>query len=87
MAGCCVTDDQTLADQARFLSTQAREPVPHYEHRQVGYNYRLSNILAALGRAQLARLDGMISRRREIRGAYAEALAGAPGSADLRRRR
>ena len=77
--GMLLTDDQALADQARFLSTQAREPVPHYEHRQVGYNYRLSNILAALGRAQLARLDEMISRRREIRGAYAEALAGAPG--------
>ena len=77
--GMLVTDDQALAAQARFLSTQARESVPHYEHRQVGYNYRLSNILAALGRAQLARLDEMISRRRAIRGAYVEALVGAPG--------
>ena len=77
--GMLVTDDQALARHARFLSTQAREPVPYYEHRQVGYNYRLSNILAALGRAQLARLDGMIARRREIRRAYAEALADAPG--------
>jgi dTDP-4-amino-4,6-dideoxygalactose transaminase len=77
--GMLVTDDRALADHARFLSTQAREPVPHYEHRHVGYNYRLSNILAALGRAQLARLDEMIARRREIRSAYAEAVADAPG--------
>jgi dTDP-4-amino-4,6-dideoxygalactose transaminase len=77
--GMLVTDDRELADQARFLSTQAREPVPYYEHRQVGYNYRLSNILAALGRAQLARLDEMIARRREIRAAYTEALRSAPG--------
>lgn len=77
--GMLVTDDRELADHARFLSTQAREPVPHYEHRHVGYNYRLSNLLAALGRAQLARLDQMIARRRDIRSAYADAVAGAPG--------
>ena len=74
-----VTDDQTLADHARFLSTQAREPVAHYEHRHIGYNYRMSNILAALGRAQLERLDTMIGRRREIRARYREVLAGVPG--------
>lgn len=77
--GMLVTDDETLADRARFLSTQAREPVAHYEHRQVGYNYRLSNVLAALGRAQLARLDDMITRRREIRAAYAAAVADVEG--------
>lgn len=77
--GMLVTDDATLADRARFLSTQAREPVAHYEHRQVGYNYRLSNVLAALGRAQLARLDDMITRRREIRAAYAAAVADVEG--------
>ena len=77
--GMLLTDDPDLADHARFLSTQAREPVAHYEHRHIGYNYRLSNVLAALGRAQLARLDGMIARRREIRAAYAEAVAGVPG--------
>lgn len=77
--GMLLTDDRALADHARFLSTQAREPVAHYEHRHIGYNYRLSNVLAALGRAQLARLDGMIARRREIRAAYAEAVAGVPG--------
>ena len=73
--GMLLTDDESLASHARFLSTQAREPVPHYEHRHIGYNYRLSNVLAALGRAQLSRLDGMIARRREIRSAYTEAIA------------
>jgi dTDP-4-amino-4,6-dideoxygalactose transaminase len=48
----------------RYLATQARQPVVHYEHTEIGYNYRLSNLLAALGRAQLARLDEMVERRR-----------------------
>lgn len=77
--GMLLTDDRDLADHARFLSTQAREPVAHYEHRHVGYNYRLSNVLAALGRAQLQRLDAMIARRREIRAAYVELVADVPG--------
>ena len=77
--GMIVTDDQELADHARFLSTQAREPVAHYEHQHVGYNYRLSNILAAIGRAQLERLPTMIERRRQIRRAYADAFAGFAG--------
>lgn len=77
--GMLVSDDEELATHARFLSTQAREPVAHYEHRFVGYNYRMSNILAALGRAQLGRLDDMIGRRREIREEYAEAIEGVPG--------
>ncbi len=77
--GMLVTDDAPLADHARFLSTQAREPVAHYEHRHVGYNYRLSNVLAALGRAQLERLDAMIARRREIRESYSSAVADVPG--------
>ena len=51
--GMLLTDDEDLAAHVRKLSTQAREPVPHYEHAEVGYNYRLSNLLAALGRAQL----------------------------------
>ena len=68
--GVLVTDDEVLASHVRKLSTQAREPVPYYEHTEIGYNYRLSNILAALGRAQLARLDGILKRRREIRETY-----------------
>lgn len=73
--GMLLSQDGDLAAQARFLSTQAREPVAHYEHEHVGYNYRLSNILAALGRAQLDRLDEMIDRRREIRQVYRILLA------------
>lgn len=77
--GMLVTNDPDLAEHARFLSTQAREPVVQYEHREVGFNYRMSNILAALGRAQLTRLDEMIVRRREIRDVYVAAVAEVPG--------
>ncbi|GGM85944.1 DegT/DnrJ/EryC1/StrS family aminotransferase [Dactylosporangium sucinum] len=77
--GMVVTDDEWLARRCRHLATQAREPVPHYEHADVGYNYRLSNLLAALGRAQLSRLDEMIKRRRQLRERYAERFAGLPG--------
>ncbi|WP_238695227.1 aminotransferase class I/II-fold pyridoxal phosphate-dependent enzyme [Ornithinimicrobium flavum] len=68
--GMMLTNDEALAVHVRKLSTQAREPVVHYEHNEVGYNYRLSNILAALGRAQLTRLDEMIARRRSWRERY-----------------
>lgn len=78
--GMLLTADQALADHVRKLSTQAREPVAHYEHLEVGYNYRLSNLLAALGRAQLTRLDDMIKRRREWRDRYRALFAGADGA-------
>lgn len=74
--GMFVTADAGLADRVRYLSTQARQPVRHYEHTDIGYNYRLSNLLAALGRAQLQRLDEMMKRRRAIRERYREAVAG-----------
>jgi dTDP-4-amino-4,6-dideoxygalactose transaminase len=61
------------------LATQAREPAPHYEHREVGYNYRLSNLLAALGRSQLADLGRRVARRRDHNQAYREAFAGLAG--------
>lgn len=77
--GMLLTDDGDLAAHVRKLSTQAREPVPHYEHTEIGYNYRLSNILAALGRAQLCRLDDMMKRRREWRERYRALFAGQPG--------
>jgi dTDP-4-amino-4,6-dideoxygalactose transaminase len=77
--GMLVTDDAALADHVRFLSTQAREPAPHYEHHEVGYNYRMSNVLAALGLAQLSRLDEMIARRRAHRERYAEIFSSAAG--------
>jgi pyridoxal phosphate-dependent aminotransferase EpsN len=77
--GAVVTDDEELAHRVRWLSTQAREPGPHYEHREIGYNYRLSNLLAALGRSQLADLDRRVEIRREHNLFYREALADLPG--------
>lgn len=68
--GMLLTRDEALARHVRHLSTQAREAADHYEHLEIGYNYRLSNILAALGRAQLTRLDEMVERRRAWRRAY-----------------
>ncbi|MEH1166188.1 DegT/DnrJ/EryC1/StrS family aminotransferase [Micromonospora sp. CPCC 205539] len=78
--GMLVSDDAALVARARHLATQAREPVPHYEHRDVGYNYRLSTLLAALGRAQLGRLDTMIARRRALRDRYDRLFAAVPGT-------
>lgn len=77
--GMLTTGDQRLASHVRHLSAQAREPVPHYEHHEIGYNYRLSNVLAAIGRAQLSRLDEMIARRSDLRRRYAEAIEDIPG--------
>ncbi|WP_431218691.1 DegT/DnrJ/EryC1/StrS family aminotransferase [Leifsonia xyli] len=77
--GMLLTADAELAARARYLATQARQPVAHYEHVDIGFNYRMSNLLAALGRAQLSRLDGMIARRRAIRDLYRELFAGVPG--------
>lgn len=76
--GMLLSDDADLIAHARKLSTQSREPVPWYEHTEIGYNYRLSNVLAALGRGQLERLDDMIARRRAIRARYADAFADLP---------
>ena len=77
--GALLTDDEEMAARTRYLATQARQPVVHYEHTDIGYNYRLSNILAALGRAQLNRLEEMIERRRVLRVRYRELFAAVPG--------
>jgi dTDP-4-amino-4,6-dideoxygalactose transaminase len=79
--GMLLTNNDEIAHQARHLATQAREPFVHYEHKEMGFNYRLSNILAALGRAQLSRLDGMIARRRELRESYRGLFAEVSGTA------
>jgi dTDP-4-amino-4,6-dideoxygalactose transaminase len=79
--GMLVTDRADWAERARHLATQARESAPHYEHAEVGFNYRMSNLLAALGVAQLARLDEMVARRRAVRARYVDALADLPGFA------
>ena len=77
--GMLLTDDRAMADRVRYLATQARQPVAHYEHVDIGYNYRLSNLLAAVGRAQLTRLDEMIGRRREMRELYQQLFRDVPG--------
>ncbi|MEZ4589021.1 MAG: aminotransferase class I/II-fold pyridoxal phosphate-dependent enzyme [Gemmatimonadales bacterium] len=77
--GMLVTGDADLADHARKLSTQARDDAPHYQHSEIGYNYRLSNLLAAVGRAQLEVLDDRVARRRAIFDRYRQGLAGVEG--------
>ncbi|MBI1184765.1 aminotransferase class I/II-fold pyridoxal phosphate-dependent enzyme [bacterium] len=64
--GMLVSDDQRLVDHARKLSTQAREPVAHYEHIEIGYNYRMSNIVGAIGIGQLNVIEERVQRKREI---------------------
>ncbi len=77
--GMLVTDDPEFAAKARFWATQSREDYPWYEHEEIGYNYRLSNILAALGRSQLERIDATVARRREVRDLYRVGLEGLDG--------
>jgi dTDP-4-amino-4,6-dideoxygalactose transaminase len=77
--GMLVSDDPHLVDHARKLASQARDPVPHYEHSEIGYTYRMSNLLAAVGRAQLRVLDDRVRRRREIFDHYRQALGDLPG--------
>jgi dTDP-4-amino-4,6-dideoxygalactose transaminase len=77
--GALLCHDRGAAERARYLATQARRPVAHYEHTEVGFNYRMSNLLAAFGRGQLATLDERIARRRAIQAHYREAFADIPG--------
>ena len=77
--GALVADDPALIERARYLSTQARLPAPHYEHIDAGFNYRLSNVLAAIGRGQLERLPSMMQRRAEIYRRYEDVLGVLPG--------
>jgi dTDP-4-amino-4,6-dideoxygalactose transaminase len=72
-------DDPALIQRARHLSTQARDPAPHYEHSEIGFNYRMSNLLAALGRGQLEGLPAKVARRREVNAAYRAAFVDVPG--------
>jgi dTDP-4-amino-4,6-dideoxygalactose transaminase len=77
--GALLTADAELAQRALFLATQAKDPAPHYQHSEVGYNYRLSNLLAGIGRGQMELLEDRVKRRREIFKWYQENLAGLPG--------
>lgn len=77
--GLLVSSEEDLIRRARFLATQARDPAPHYQHSQIGYNYRMSNLLAAVGRGQLKSIEDRISARRRIFDVYKNALGGLPG--------
>jgi dTDP-4-amino-4,6-dideoxygalactose transaminase len=77
--GMLAGDDPAVIARARHLSTQARDPAPHYEHSEIGFNYRMSNLLAALGRAQLEGLPAKVARRREVNARYRAAFAEHPG--------
>ena len=79
--GMLVSDDEGLIRRARFLATQARDPAPHYQHSAIGYNYRLSNVLAAIGRGQLKVLEERVAARRRNFSRYVELLGGLPGVA------
>ena len=77
--GMLASDDEALIEQARFLSQQARDPGSHYEHSEIGYNYRMSNVLAAIGRGQLRVLDDRVEAKRRIFDYYQQALGDMPG--------
>ena len=85
--GMLVTDDEALARRARHLSTQARLPGPAYDHDEVGYNYRLSNLAAALGLAQLEQLPELLAGRRTNAAGYDAAIADLPGASSGAARR
>ena len=79
VGGMLVGDDETLVAHARKLARQAREPVDHYEHEEMGYNYRMSNLLAAVGRAQLPSLGDRVAARQAVFAGYEERLRDVPG--------
>jgi len=77
--GMLVSDDDQLVMKAKFLATQARDPAPHYQHSEIGYNYRLSNVLAGIGRGQLQVLNERVAARRRNFEIYQSALGDLPG--------
>ena len=77
--GALLSDDPEVVQKARFLATQARDPAPHYQHSQVGYNYRMSNVLAAIGRGQIRVLEERIQARRNTHERYLAKLGNIPG--------
>ncbi len=77
--GALICDDEALINRARFLATQARDPAPHYQHSEIGYNYRMSNVVAGVGRGQLEVLDLRVRQHREFNQWYRELLKDVPG--------
>ena len=79
--GMLLSDNRALIKQARFLATQARDDAPHYQHSSIGFNYRMSNLLAAVGRGQLRSLSERVAARRNVFSRYEDALKGVEGVA------
>lgn len=77
--GILIGTDPSLIARARMLASQARDPAPHYQHSQVGFNYRLSNLLAAIGRGQLRNLSNRVDARRAVFDRYVQQLGDLPG--------
>lgn len=77
--GALVSDDEKVIRQAKFLSTQAKDDAPYYQHSQVGFNYRMSNIVAGIGRAQLEVLDDRVDKRRKVFNNYEQELGSIEG--------
>jgi len=77
--GVLCSNDAALIQRSRFLSTQSRDPAPHYQHSTIGYNYRMSNVLAAIGLGQMAVLEDRVKSRRRNFQLYRESLAHLPG--------
>jgi dTDP-4-amino-4,6-dideoxygalactose transaminase len=77
--GMLVSNDENLIAHARKLATQSRDPAPHYQHSEIGYNYRLSNVLAGIGRGQLRVVDRRLEQKRRIFEAYVQGLGDLPG--------
>jgi dTDP-4-amino-4,6-dideoxygalactose transaminase len=77
--GALVSHDDGIVKEARFLSTQARDEAPHYQHSKIGYNYRISNLCAGVGRGQMEVLTHRINKRREVYQMYVDRLAGRKG--------
>jgi dTDP-4-amino-4,6-dideoxygalactose transaminase len=76
--GALVTSDKSIADQVSFLAAQARDKAPHYQHSQIGYNYRMSNVLAGIGRGQLKVIEERVEARRNIFFKYQKVLSDIP---------
>jgi len=81
--GMLITPHASVDARVRLLASQAREPVPHYEHIHIGYNYRLSNVLAGIGRGQLLEIESRVAARRAVHDRYANAFRDVPGLATI----
>jgi dTDP-4-amino-4,6-dideoxygalactose transaminase len=77
--GALISDDESMIKRARFLATQARDPAPHYQHSEIGYNYRMSNVVAGVGRGQLEVLDLRVRQHRAFNAWYRELLKDVQG--------